>query len=62
MSCLLSHLLFMSTIWQACTDILKTSYTSFANLVQKLLTVPFEKEFFFQVSVSVRNPHLMKIY
>ncbi|XP_053169757.1 zinc finger protein 883-like [Scomber japonicus] len=37
-----------STNEQACTDILKTSYTSFANLVQKLLTVPFEKEFFFQ--------------
>ncbi|CAK6961410.1 zinc finger protein 883-like [Scomber scombrus] len=37
-----------STNEQACTDILKTSYTNFANLVQKLLTVPFEKEFFFQ--------------
>ncbi|XP_059182061.1 zinc finger and SCAN domain-containing protein 30-like [Centropristis striata] len=29
-------------------DILKTSYTNFASLVQNLLNVPFEKEFFFQ--------------
>ncbi|XP_029350864.1 zinc finger protein 2-like [Echeneis naucrates] len=29
-------------------DILKTSYNSFATLVQDLLNVPFEKEFFFQ--------------
>ncbi|KAK1906429.1 Zinc finger protein 837 [Dissostichus eleginoides] len=29
-------------------DILKTSFTNFAALVQNLLNVPFEKEFFFQ--------------
>uniref|UniRef100_A0AAQ4NYK1 C2H2-type domain-containing protein n=2 Tax=Gasterosteus aculeatus TaxID=69293 RepID=A0AAQ4NYK1_GASAC len=29
-------------------DILKTSYINFAGLVQNLLNVPFEKEFFFQ--------------
>ncbi|GLD48446.1 zinc finger protein 154-like protein, partial [Lates japonicus] len=29
-------------------DILKTSYTNFSSLVQNLLNVPFEKEFFFQ--------------
>ncbi|AWO98066.1 putative zinc finger protein 2 -like [Scophthalmus maximus] len=33
---------------QACCDILKTSYTNFASLVQNLLNVPFEKDFFFQ--------------
>ncbi|XP_026218634.1 zinc finger protein 883-like [Anabas testudineus] len=38
----------------SCTDqmasggILKTSYTNFANLIQNLLNVPFEKEVFFQ--------------
>ncbi|KAM7378244.1 hypothetical protein PAMA_013235 [Pampus argenteus] len=37
-----------STDQLACADILKTSYTNFASLVQKLLSVPFEKEFFFQ--------------
>lgn len=45
---------FLYNVWQACNDILKASYTSFANLVQKLLSVPFEKEFFYQVSVFVR--------
>ncbi|XP_028255775.1 zinc finger protein 436-like isoform X3 [Parambassis ranga] len=29
-------------------DILKTSYSNFASLVQNILNVPFEKEFFFQ--------------
>ncbi|XP_045927645.1 zinc finger protein 432-like isoform X1 [Micropterus dolomieu] len=29
-------------------DLLKTSYTNFASLVQNLLSVPHEKEFFFQ--------------
>ncbi|XP_040885816.1 zinc finger protein ZFMSA12A-like [Toxotes jaculatrix] len=37
-----------STEQMASGDILKTSYTNFASLVQKLLNVPFEKEFFFQ--------------
>ncbi|KAI3366755.1 hypothetical protein L3Q82_009421, partial [Scortum barcoo] len=37
-----------STDQMAGGDILKTSYTNFANLVQSLLNVPFEKEFFFQ--------------
>ncbi|KAG7222206.1 hypothetical protein INR49_016620, partial [Caranx melampygus] len=32
----------------ASCDILKTSYTNFANLVQSLLNVPFEKEIFFK--------------
>uniref|UniRef100_A0A8C4HTJ8 C2H2-type domain-containing protein n=1 Tax=Dicentrarchus labrax TaxID=13489 RepID=A0A8C4HTJ8_DICLA len=32
----------------ASVDILKTSYTNFASLVQNLLNVPFEKEIFFQ--------------
>ncbi|KAM8908635.1 uncharacterized protein AB9W97_005877 isoform 2-T2 [Spinachia spinachia] len=32
----------------AAGDILKTSYINFAGLVQNLLNVPFEKEFFFQ--------------
>ncbi|XP_028305318.1 zinc finger protein 583-like [Gouania willdenowi] len=29
-------------------DILKTSYSNFASLIQNILNVPFEKEFFFQ--------------
>ncbi|XP_029901965.1 zinc finger protein 260-like isoform X2 [Myripristis murdjan] len=33
---------------QTSMEVLKTSYTNFANLVQKLLNVPFEKEYFFQ--------------
>ncbi|XP_071358903.1 histone-lysine N-methyltransferase PRDM9-like isoform X1 [Trachinotus anak] len=37
-----------STDQMASGDILKTSYTNFATLVQNLLNVPFEKEFFFQ--------------
>ncbi|XP_070785407.1 zinc finger protein ZFMSA12A-like [Enoplosus armatus] len=37
-----------STDQMAGGDILKTSYTNFASLVQNLLNVPFEKEFFFQ--------------
>ncbi|XP_028426709.1 zinc finger protein 567-like [Perca flavescens] len=37
-----------STDQMANGDILKTSYTNFASLVQNLLNVPFEKEFFFQ--------------
>ncbi|XP_044198923.1 putative zinc finger protein 286B isoform X2 [Thunnus albacares] len=37
-----------STDQLACADMLKSSYTNFANLVQKLLSVPFEKESFFQ--------------
>lgn len=37
-------------------DILKISYTNFASLVQNLLNVPYEKELFFQVSLSVRYP------
>ncbi|XP_029317628.1 LOW QUALITY PROTEIN: zinc finger protein ZFMSA12A-like [Cottoperca gobio] len=37
-----------STDQMASGDILKTSYTNFASLVQNLLNVPFEKEFFFQ--------------
>ncbi|XP_013766369.1 oocyte zinc finger protein XlCOF6-like isoform X1 [Pundamilia nyererei] len=32
----------------ASSDILKTSYSNFASLVQNILNVPFEKEFFFQ--------------
>ncbi|XP_030576281.1 uncharacterized protein LOC115773600 isoform X1 [Archocentrus centrarchus] len=32
----------------ASSDILKTSYSNFASLVQNMLNVPFEKEFFFQ--------------
>lgn len=32
------------------SDVLKTSYTNFASLVQTLLYVPFEKDYFFQVS------------
>ncbi|XP_044042883.1 zinc finger protein 649-like [Siniperca chuatsi] len=37
-----------STDQMASGDILKTSYTNFASLVQNLLNVPSEKEFFFQ--------------
>ncbi|TMS03090.1 hypothetical protein E3U43_021070 [Larimichthys crocea] len=37
-----------STDQMASGDILKTSYINFASLVQNLLSVPFEKEFFFQ--------------
>ncbi|XP_037616230.1 zinc finger protein 2 homolog [Sebastes umbrosus] len=37
-----------STDQMASSDILKTSYTNFASLVQNLLNIPFEKEFFFQ--------------
>ncbi|XP_054480841.1 zinc finger protein 184-like [Anoplopoma fimbria] len=37
-----------STDQMASGDILKTSYINFAGLVQNLLNVPFEKEFFFQ--------------
>ncbi|TKS90855.1 Zinc finger protein ZFMSA12A [Collichthys lucidus] len=37
-----------STDQMASSDILKTSYTNFASLVQNLVSVPFEKEFFFQ--------------
>ncbi|XP_023267228.1 zinc finger protein 883-like isoform X2 [Seriola lalandi dorsalis] len=37
-----------STDQMASGDLLKSSYTNFANLVQNLLNVPFEKEFFFQ--------------
>ncbi|XP_032360687.1 zinc finger protein ZFMSA12A isoform X1 [Etheostoma spectabile] len=37
-----------STDQMANGDILKTSYTNFASLVQNLLNVPFEKNFFFQ--------------
>ncbi|XP_055367965.1 zinc finger protein 892-like isoform X2 [Betta splendens] len=37
-----------STDQMSSSDILKTSYSNFANLVQTLLNVPFEKEFFFQ--------------
>ncbi|KAM3859018.1 uncharacterized protein ACN63O_017080 [Diretmus argenteus] len=37
-----------STPQKTGTDVLKTSYTNFANLVQKMLIVPFEKEYFFQ--------------
>ncbi len=51
----------LSTSRQASGDILKTSYTNFASLVQNLLNVPFEKELFFQVSESVRNTCLLKI-
>ncbi|XP_071386761.1 zinc finger protein 568-like isoform X1 [Centroberyx affinis] len=36
-----------STHRQTSTEVLKT-YTNFSNLVQKLLNVPFEKEYFFQ--------------
>lgn len=32
----------------ASSDLLKTSYTNFASLVENLVNVPFEKEFFFQ--------------
>ncbi|XP_069556413.1 uncharacterized protein [Brachyistius frenatus] len=32
----------------ASADILKTSYSNFASLVQNILNVPFEKDFFFQ--------------
>ncbi|XP_060937244.1 zinc finger protein ZFP2-like isoform X2 [Limanda limanda] len=38
----------LSSEGQTSGDILKTSYTNFASLVQNLLDVPFEKEFFFQ--------------
>ncbi|XP_019947974.2 zinc finger protein interacting with ribonucleoprotein K-like [Paralichthys olivaceus] len=38
----------LSSSGQASGDILKTSYTNFASLVQNLLNVPFEKELFFQ--------------
>ncbi|KAM9705407.1 uncharacterized protein ACNS7B_001665 isoform 2-T2 [Menidia menidia] len=31
-----------------CADILKTSYVNFTNLVENILNVPLEKEFFFQ--------------
>ncbi|CAI5636030.1 unnamed protein product [Oreochromis niloticus] len=34
----------------ASSDILKTSYSNFASLVQNILNVPFEKEFFFQTA------------
>ncbi|XP_074482141.1 uncharacterized protein LOC141762120 [Sebastes fasciatus] len=37
-----------STDQMASSEILKTSYTNFASLVQNLLNIPFEKEFFFQ--------------
>ncbi|XP_067346697.1 zinc finger protein 649-like isoform X4 [Channa argus] len=37
-----------STDQMSSSDILKTSYTNFASLVQNLLNVPFEKDFFFQ--------------
>ncbi|KAM3587788.1 uncharacterized protein V6R79_013888 [Siganus canaliculatus] len=37
-----------STEQMASSDILKTSYTNFANLVQNLLNVQFEKDLFFQ--------------
>ncbi|XP_075967725.1 uncharacterized protein LOC142971027 isoform X2 [Anarhichas minor] len=37
-----------TTDQMASGDILKTSYINFAGLVQNLLNVPFEKEFFFQ--------------
>ncbi|XP_031715166.1 zinc finger protein 2-like isoform X1 [Anarrhichthys ocellatus] len=37
-----------ATDQMASGDILKTSYINFAGLVQNLLNVPFEKEFFFQ--------------
>nr|XP_046235101.1 zinc finger protein 2-like isoform X2 [Scatophagus argus] len=37
-----------STDQMASGEILKTSYTNFASLVQNLLNVPFEKELFFQ--------------
>ncbi|XP_073336835.1 uncharacterized protein [Pagrus major] len=37
-----------STDQMASADILKTSYSNFASLVQNLLNVPFEKELFFQ--------------
>ncbi|KAG8005629.1 Zinc finger protein ZFMSA12A [Nibea albiflora] len=37
-----------STDQTASGDLLKTSYANFASLVQNLLSVPFEKEFFFQ--------------
>ncbi|XP_035528567.1 zinc finger protein 436-like [Morone saxatilis] len=37
-----------TTDQMASVDILKTSYTNFASLVQNLLNVPFEKEIFFQ--------------
>ncbi|KAM9334994.1 uncharacterized protein ABDE67_021529 [Symphorus nematophorus] len=37
-----------STDQMASGDLLKTSYTNFANLVQNLLNVPYEKDFFFQ--------------
>ncbi|KAM4614640.1 uncharacterized protein ACJ7VT_009907 [Polymixia lowei] len=33
---------------ESSNEALKTSYSNFANLVQKLMTVPFEKEYFFQ--------------
>lgn len=39
----------------ASSDILKTSYRNFASLVQNILNVPFEKEFFFQVSWNMTN-------
>lgn len=53
--------ILLSISWQANGDILKTSYTNFASLVQNLLNVPFEKEFFFQVSLFVRNEYLLKV-
>lgn len=36
---------------QESSDILKTSYSNFASLVQNILNVPLEKELFFQVSL-----------
>ncbi|XP_053270573.1 zinc finger protein 436 [Pleuronectes platessa] len=38
----------LSSDGQTSGDILKTSYTNFASLVQNLLDVPFERDFFFQ--------------
>ncbi|XP_058481261.1 zinc finger protein 883-like [Solea solea] len=38
----------VSTTDQTTGEILKTSYTNFATLVENILNVPFEKEYFFQ--------------
>lgn len=46
----MSAIFALSLSSQESSDMLKTSYSNFASLVQNILNVPLEKEVFFQVS------------